>query len=49
MTSKKFVKLEKHVEREYEERGYGRKKAEYIGKAVAGKVARKKRERMVRV
>ena len=49
MTSKKFVKLEKHVEREYEKKGYSRKKAEYIGKAVAGKVAREKRKRMVRV
>ena len=49
MASKKFVKLERHVEREYEEKGYGRKKAEYIGKAVAGKVAREKRKKLVRV
>ena len=49
MTSKKFVKLEKHVEHEYEKKGYGRKKAEYIGKAVAGKIAREKRKKMVMV
>lgn len=43
MTSRKFKKLEKHVEREYLKEGYSKKKAEYIGKAVAGKVAREKR------
>jgi hypothetical protein len=49
MTSKKFVKLERHVEHEYEEKGYGRKRAEYIGKAVAGKIARAKKKKLVKV
>jgi hypothetical protein len=49
MTSKKFVRLEKHVEHEYEKKGYGSKRAEYIGKAVAGKVARERRKKLVRV
>jgi hypothetical protein len=45
MPSKKFVKLERHVENEYLKEGYSRKKALYIGKAVAGKVAREKKVR----
>ena len=49
MTSKKFVRLEKHVEREYEKKGYSPKRAEYIGKAVAGKVARERRKKLVSV
>ena len=49
MASKKFVKLERHVEHEYEKKGFGRKRAEYIGKAVAGKVARERRKKLVRV
>jgi hypothetical protein len=44
MASKKFVKLERHVESEYRKKGYSKKKALYIGKAVAGKVARERRE-----
>ena len=49
MASKKFVKLERHVEHEYEKKGFGRKRAEYIGKAVAGKVARERRKKLIMV
>lgn len=41
--SKKFNKLERKVEKEYEEEGYSKKQAQYIGRATAGKVAREKR------
>ena len=44
MTSKKFTKLEKKVEKEYKRKGYGAKKAAYIGRATAGEVARKKKK-----
>ena len=44
MASKKFKKLERHVEREYEKKGYSPARADYIGKAVAGRVAREKRK-----
>ena len=40
--AEKFNKLAGHVEREYEKEGMSHKKAEYIGKAVAGKVYREK-------
>lgn len=33
VASKKFVKLERHVEREYRKKGYSKKRARYIGKA----------------
>ena len=39
---KKFNHLEHIVAKEYEKKGYSHKKAEYIGKAVAGKVFRNK-------
>ena len=39
---KKFNKLEKHIEHEYEAKGYSHKKAEYIGKATAAKIFRAK-------
>lgn len=42
MASKRFVKLERHVEREYERKGYSRTRALRIGRAVAGKVAHRK-------
>lgn len=42
MASKRFVKLERHVEREYERKGYSRSRALKIGRAVAGKVAHRK-------
>lgn len=40
---KKFKKLEKRVEKEYRNKGYSLKESEYIGKATAGKIYRKKR------
>lgn len=39
---KKFRKLERRVEREYESKGYSRERAAYIGRATAGKVYREK-------
>jgi hypothetical protein len=41
---KKFDRLMEHVAREYEDKGYGKERAEKIGAAVAGKVARIKGE-----
>jgi len=41
----KFKKLEKAVEKEYEAKGLSKERAEYIGRAVAGQVARRKRLR----
>lgn len=40
---KKFKHLEHIVEKEYEKKGYSQKRAEYIGKAVAGKVFHNKK------
>ena len=45
MTEKGFKKLDNKIEREYERKGYSKKKAQYIGRATAGKVAREKREK----
>lgn len=45
MAGRKFVALERHVEREYLKRGYGRKRALAIGRAVAGEVAHRKHRR----
>ena len=42
---KKFRKLDRTVTREYEKKGYGVKRAKYIGGAVAGKVFREKRRK----
>jgi hypothetical protein len=39
---KAFNKLSKKVEKEYKKKGFSTKKAEYIGKATAAKIARKK-------
>lgn len=39
---KKFDRLMQHVTREYEDKGFGKERAEKIGAAVAGKVARAK-------
>ena len=39
---KKFDRLMHHVTREYEDKGFGKERAEKIGAAVAGKVAREK-------
>ncbi len=37
-SGKRFKKLAGHVTKEYEKKGYSKKRAEYIGKATAGKV-----------
>ena len=41
---KKFDRVMEHIAREYEDKGYGKERAEKIGAAVAGKVARMKGE-----
>jgi hypothetical protein len=38
-----FNKLKNKVTRNYEKKGYSKKRAEYIGRATAGKVAREKK------
>lgn len=43
MASKKFKKLERHIEREYEKKGYGKKRSKHIADSVAGRVARQRR------
>lgn len=43
MASKKFTRLERTVEAEYRRKGYSLPRARYIGKAVAGEVAHRKR------
>lgn len=40
-----FKKLEGRVAREYRRKGYSAKRAAYIGKATAGKVARQRRRK----
>lgn len=40
---KAFKKLEHEIEREYEKKGFSKKRSEYIGKATAGKIYRNKR------
>ena len=43
MSSRKFDDLEHQIEQEYERRyGYSAKRAQYIGRATAGKVYREK-------
>ncbi len=42
---RKFKKLDTKVTREYEHKGYGRKRARYIGGAVAGKIYREKKRK----
>ena len=37
---KKFNKLEKKIEREYEKKGYSVKESKHIGQATAGKIYR---------
>jgi len=39
---KKFERLKEHVAREYEDKGFGRERADKIGEAVAGRIARAK-------
>ncbi len=39
---KKFDKLERNVEGEYEKKGFSKKGAEYIGMATAGKIWRER-------
>jgi len=41
---KKFDRLQEHVAREYKDKGFGPERAEAIGAAVAGRVARLKGE-----
>jgi len=41
---KKFDRLKEHVAREYQDKGFGPERAEKIGAAVAGRVARLKGE-----
>ncbi len=41
---KKFDRLQEHVAREYKDKGFGPERAEKIGAAVAGRVARLKGE-----
>lgn len=43
MSRRGFNRLSGKVTRSYEKKGYSKKRAEYIGKATAGKVAREKR------
>jgi len=43
MSARSFNRLRGKVRRSYEARGYSRKRADYIGRATAGKVAREKR------
>jgi hypothetical protein len=45
MSEKGFKKLDSSITKEYEKKGYSKRKAEYIGRATAGKVAREKRAR----
>jgi len=45
MSKKGFERLDKRITKEYEKKGYPKRKAEYIGRATAGKVAREKRAR----
>ena len=41
---KKFDKLERHIEREYEKKGYSHEEARRIGFATAGKIAHLKKK-----
>ena len=41
---KNFDRLEKHIEREYEKKGYSHETAKRIGFATAGKIAHLKRK-----
>ena len=42
MSRASFDRLGHRIEREYEAKGYGKKRAEHIGQATAGKVAHRK-------
>ncbi len=42
---KKFKKLEMRIDREYKKKGKSNKRALYIAKATAGKIAREKHKR----
>jgi hypothetical protein len=39
------MQLKYRVQREYEAKGYSKKRAEYIGRATAGKIASEKEEK----
>jgi hypothetical protein len=41
----KFGRLSSRITREYERKGYSRKRAKHIGRATAGRIARRKRRR----
>jgi hypothetical protein len=40
---KKFEKLEKHIQREYQKKDYSLEESKHIGYATAGKIARMKK------
>ena len=48
MSERAFQRLARHVKREYLRRGFSPKRAAYIGRATAGRVARAKRARKAR-
>jgi len=41
----RFERLKRHIQREYEERGYSKERAEEIAAATAAKIERMKKER----
>lgn len=41
--SRSFNKLEREIRKEYEKKGRSKKRAEYIARATAGKISRKKK------
>ena len=43
--SKSFDKLKREIKDEYEKKGYSKKKADYIAKATAGEIARRKNKK----
>lgn len=45
MADKAFNRLKNRVSAEYRKKGYSAKRAAYIGRATAGKVAREKRRK----
>jgi DNA-binding transcriptional regulator YdaS (Cro superfamily) len=45
MSRRGFNKLKRSVSAEYRRKGYSAKRADYIGRATAGKVARQKKRR----
>lgn len=47
MSEKTFKKLEHRIEREYKMKGFPTARADYIGRSVAGEIARKRRRERV--